>query len=84
MKYKCPCCGFNTMPLPTPGSLEICPVCFWQDDRAQYDDPNYAGGANRGCLREARRSYLLFGASDESLLSRVRPPLAEEVGDASV
>lgn len=82
MKYKCPCCGFFTMPQPTPGSREICPVCYWQDDRAQFDDPNYVGGANKKCLREARHSYTLYGVSDESCLRYVRPPLAEETAGA--
>jgi Cysteine-rich CPCC len=30
-----------------PGSYEICPVCFWDDDLVQLRWPTYAGGANQ-------------------------------------
>jgi hypothetical protein len=30
-----------------PGSYEICPVCFWDDDLVQLRWPTYAGGANK-------------------------------------
>lgn len=53
---KCPVCrkyvfpGFN--------SLEICPICGWQDDWLQKKDPNYAGGANKYSLNDARKRYI--------------------------
>jgi hypothetical protein len=31
MKYTCPCCGHKTFNEP-PGSFDICPICYWQDD----------------------------------------------------
>ncbi len=31
MKYKCFCCGYTT--LDSRGGYDICPVCFWEDDR---------------------------------------------------
>lgn len=37
--FKCPVCGKYTFQS-GPGSYEICPVCGWEDDKAQYKDPN--------------------------------------------
>jgi hypothetical protein len=28
-----------------PGSFVICPVCFWEDDDVQLENPNFAVGA---------------------------------------
>lgn len=30
-RYPCPCCGHLVFEDP-PGSYEICPVCFWEDE----------------------------------------------------
>ncbi len=40
-----------------PGTFEVCPVCGWEDDDAQARDPDFAGGANRVSLREARANF---------------------------
>jgi hypothetical protein len=45
--YLCRCCGFLTLSDPSYGSYEICPVCFWEDDPVQNEDPSNAGGANQ-------------------------------------
>ncbi|TMF09384.1 MAG: hydrolase [Chloroflexi bacterium] len=82
-KYPCPCCGFLTLDEKPPGTYYICPVCFWEDDRVQFDDPDYRGGANRGSLREARENYRRIGAIDENSLRHVRAPLADEVPPSS-
>jgi|SRR5579863_3208303 len=76
--YLCPCCGFATLTNPQPGSYEICPVCFWEDDPAQKSHPRFAGGANEVSLEQARRNYIDFGASQWHLHARVRPPAAAE------
>lgn len=44
-----------------PGSYEICPVCFWEDDRVQFRWPAMSGGANKVPAGE-RVAVLLFGA----------------------
>ena len=62
----CPCCGAPAYAEP-PGSYELCGRCGWEDDPAQERDPALAGGANRLCLRDARRAWLLLGASDPLL-----------------
>lgn len=69
----CPCCGFLVFDGP-PGTHDICPICNWEDDRGQLDDPTFAGGANRVSLMEAQENYRAFGASIASAKSRVRAP----------
>ena len=59
-KYKCPCCENNTLYEKPPGTFEICPICNWEDDVVQYNDPTYAGGANEMCLNDARRKYRAY------------------------
>ena len=76
--YPCPCCENLTLTEPSPGSFEICPVCNWEDDDAQFRDPNYVGGANAVSLADARRNYADFGASLREFVGRVRKPRPEE------
>lgn len=54
--FKCPVCGKYTFQS-GPGSYEICPVCGWEDDKAQYKDPTLKGGANRLSLKEYKEQY---------------------------
>lgn len=76
--YPCPCCGFMTLRLPPPGTHELCPVCWWEDDGVQFDDPDYQGGANDESLNMARANFRQFGASSPSAVPWVRQPLPEE------
>lgn len=59
LEYKdellCPCCGRHYFT--EKNSYEICPVCGWEDDRFQRENPDYEGGANKMSLNEARRKY---------------------------
>lgn len=77
--YPCPCCGFLTIGEQPPGTFEICSVCFWEDDNVQFDDPDYAGGANKVSLNEARQSFAAYGAISKEALKFVRKPLPEEI-----
>lgn len=54
--FKCPVCGKYTFQS-GPGSYEICPICGWENDKAQYKDPNLKGGANRLSLKEYKKQY---------------------------
>ena len=72
--YACPCCGYKTLEEEPPGTWLICPVCFWEDDPVQFDDPDYAGGANKTSLRQAQKNFVDFGACDRSAQAHVRPP----------
>ena len=76
-KHKCPCCGYYTLD-DGPGRFDICPVCRWEDDNLQGDDPTRCGGDNGISLNEARENYKKFGASEECYAKRVRAPTEEE------
>lgn len=84
-KYRCKCCGNYTIkdepldPNIYPGTFEICPVCFWEDDSLQFLKSNMEGGANRVSLNQAQKNYLEFGASERRFLSFVRPPRKDEL-----
>lgn len=58
MKYRCPCCFCETFDEPPGNTYLICPVCNWEDDKVQLNNPDMAGGANKQSLNEARRTYL--------------------------
>ncbi|RRB09386.1 CPCC family cysteine-rich protein [Larkinella rosea] len=79
-KYTCPCCGYRTMDL-GPGHYEICPVCFWEDDPIQKQNPNYDGGANKVSLRAGQQNFINFGACEEDMRVYTRPPNNEELRD---
>jgi hypothetical protein len=78
-RFPCPCCGYFTIGEEPPGTFEICPVCFWEDDYVQFGDPDFRGGANRVSLNEARNNFKTFGASEERVMGYVRPPLPDEM-----
>lgn len=64
--YICPVClkhYFSDI-----GSHEICPICKWQDDLYQEDNPESDGGANHVSLVEARENYSKEGISDPDIL----------------
>jgi len=79
IKYACLCCRYPTLSEPPSGTYEICPVCFWEDDPVQADDPTYRGGANEESLDEARTSFAAIGVSDPRSIGSVRPPTPEEI-----
>jgi 1-acyl-sn-glycerol-3-phosphate acyltransferase len=77
-KYRCRCCGYYILDEMATGTYEICHVCFWEDDPVQDYDPDYADGANKPSLNEARRNFKQFGACERRLLEHVRPPRDDE------
>ena len=81
MKFACPCCGFKTFDFQPYGSYSICPICFWEDDLIQLEDPTYEGGANRVSLIQAQKNFIEFGACEWELKIHVRNPTKEESRD---
>lgn len=71
---RCPCCGYRT--LTAPGTSEICPVCFWEDDGQGDSDAEVVRGGPNGdlSLSEARENFRRFGASDPRSVASVRKP----------
>jgi hypothetical protein len=82
-KFTCPCCGFKTLDEQPPGTFDICPICFWEDDRVQFDDPDFSGGANVPSLRQAQANFQRLGACEERFVKSVRQPTAEDERDAA-
>lgn len=78
MKYPCPCCGYLVFDGP-PGSYEICPICFWEDDLVQLRFPRMSGGANRVSLIEAQENYFRDGVSELRFRANVRAAEASDV-----
>ncbi len=78
MSYPCPCCGFLTFDSEIRGTFEICPVCFWEDDNVQNEDPSYEGGANGISLIDAKENFLKYGAIKKDFVDEVRAPLQRE------
>ncbi|QFT89034.1 hypothetical protein FIU87_10285 [Bacillus sp. THAF10] len=56
--YFCPCCGYKTLESKPPGTFEICEICFWEDDDLQFNNHDYAGGANESSLRQYQKGFL--------------------------
>ncbi len=83
-KYKCKCCGYYTLtekpkdPDVYPGTFEICPVCFWEDDSLQFLNPDRKGGANNVSLNEAKKNFIEFGAVEKSCIQYTRKATEEE------
>jgi hypothetical protein len=75
---RCLCCGFRT--LSKPEALELCEVCWWQDDGQDDTDADEVRGTVNGALSlsEARRNFRSFGAADQRFVSHVRAARANE------
>ena len=83
MKFTCPCCGYKTLSREAGGTYALCPVCFWEDDQIQFNDPDYEGGANKISLKQAQKNFLQFGACEIEVIGNVRKPLQDELKDES-
>ena len=77
--YACPCCGYLTFDEKPSGSFKICPVCYWEDDLIQNEDPSYSGGANEISLNQAKKNFSEYGAIKRDFISHVRKPFKEEL-----
>ncbi len=77
-KYKCPCCGHFTFEKKE-RAYDICPVCFWEDDPEQYNNPMMPNGANHVSLATARVNYKHFAACDPEMKKYVRGPKKDEL-----
>lgn len=79
--YPFPCCGYKTLDEEPPGTYDICHICFWEDDPAQFDHPAFGGGANGVSLIEAQKNFEEFGACEKRFIDNVRKPAADDERD---
>jgi hypothetical protein len=79
-RYPCPCCGYLVFD-EQPGSYDICPICFWEDDLSQLRWLDSAGGANRPSLIEAQVTFAEIGAIEPRLVPHVREPRDDDARD---
>lgn len=54
-KKMCKCCG--QYELDKDSIYEICPICGWESDQVQEENPNMEGGANELSLNEYKAKY---------------------------
>lgn len=73
--FACSCCGYKT--LDELGSYIICPICFWEDDPSQSDNPDLSG-ANRVSLKDAQKNYIEFQVCELEMKRFVRAPKAKK------
>jgi hypothetical protein len=78
--YTCPCCGYYVFGDP-PGSYDICPICFWEDDVFQLYFPNKAGGPNPYSLIESQVNFVQFGACNREMTKNVRSVNTDDLKD---
>lgn len=78
VRYRCPCCGYKT--LETPGALQLCPVCWWEDDGQEDEDASDVRLTVNGqlSLNQARAYFTQCGASHPRFLPYVRKPYPAE------
>ncbi|MGL5753011.1 MAG: CPCC family cysteine-rich protein [Paraclostridium sp.] len=50
---RCLCCGKGLID----DWFDICDICGWEHDNIQCYEHDYAGGANKMSLNEAREAY---------------------------
>ena len=75
---QCPCCGYYTLDYEAP-DYDICPVCFWENNAHQFEDPLCDGGPNHESLIEARILFRETGAVSDHIRKYVRHPKDREL-----
>jgi hypothetical protein len=77
-RYRCPCCGYKT--LKAPGALQLCPVCWWEDDGQEDADASDVRLTVNGqlSLKEARQHFAQCSAAHPRFLTYVRKPQSAE------
>jgi hypothetical protein len=80
-RYPCPCCDFLTFPVEPGGTYAGCPVCFWEDDADDFNEPDkgHLGPNYRLSLNQCRENFRRIGANRPEDLPHVRAPLPEEI-----
>ncbi|MCL2362929.1 MAG: hypothetical protein FWC73_14105 [Defluviitaleaceae bacterium] len=53
--------------------FDLCPICLWQHDRIQENEPHFAGGANDLSLNQFRAEWLRQNAISVSKKTAYQP-----------
>ena len=78
-KYKCPCCGYKTLPVPQDkATAYICPVCYWENDVFISGEDEPSDENNGLTLLKAHENYLAYGACSKEFKEYTRIPTEEE------
>jgi len=72
--YPCPCCGYLVFK-ESPGSYDICPICFWEDSVSELRFATLGGGANTPSLVEAQLNTVKYGVKVPGYKRRIEPPI---------
>lgn len=77
-RYRCPCRGYRKLALPE--ALELCPVCWWEDDGQEDHDASEVRLIVNGnlSLEEARLHFAQCGAAHPRFRIYVRSPAEAE------
>jgi len=59
----CPCCGESTII----DLFDICPICGWEHNLTQLDDPDFAGGPNILSLNQTREWFRIKRQMDTGI-----------------
>ena len=74
----CPCCGYNTFNPEKRLELEICPICFWEDDPLQFNDPALEFSCNLVSLVQAQKNYEELGTSEPDMKRYCKKPQKDD------
>ena len=77
--FPCPACGYMSFS-EGPGSYEICPICFWEDDITQLRFVRTTG-ANRVNLIEAQTNFKSIGVCEPRSKRFVHEPSDVDLRD---
>ncbi|MGF1546889.1 MAG: CPCC family cysteine-rich protein [Thiotrichales bacterium] len=80
-RFPCPCCGYLVFER-EPGSHQVCPICYWEDNLVQLRFPLMAGAANHVSLLEGQRNFAACGAAESRHAGETRSPFGHEGRDA--
>jgi hypothetical protein len=75
---RCQCCGYKTLSVPE--ALELCQVCWWQDDGQDDRDADAVRRTVNGTLSlsDGRRNFKHYRAADPRFVTQGRTPRHDE------